>query len=268
MSAPGTPLPTETTRRASRWRRIAATAVAFALAAGTLSACAPSDDAEPDAARAVTAEESELLAAMRFRNFDAGTREVSFEVDDSGAALSFQGWFDWATGVGYGALSEDAAPNALLLWNSESVGVHEPVADGRAPLPIPDVEALATAWTGGTLDPETSRLHAMLAVIGSLGVDRPDNPLLLRQGGALRLGVESVDDVETTVFAGPMSDGPLPSGQTVDAEAATVRYWVDDEGVLRRVATRLGGSGEWTTADFRESTASLGDPFAQAGAPG
>jgi hypothetical protein len=248
-----------------RTRRLAALVATIALA-GSLAACATPDAGDQDAATAVSAEESELLAVMRFRNFDAGTREVSFAVDDAGAPLAFEGWFDWTTGVGYGSLSDDGVPNSLLLWNAEAVGAHEPVADGSAPLPIPDADALATAWSGAALDASGSRLHALLAIIATLGVDRPDNPLLLRQGGALRLGAEQLGDVQTTVFAGPLSDGPLPSGQALDAETATVRYWVDADGLLRRMATRLGGSAEWTTVEFGEATgSSLGDPFADAG---
>lgn len=232
-----------------------------------LTGCAPAETDDADAARAITTEESELLAIMRFRNFDAGTRSVSFEVDDRGAKLAFEGWFDYASGVGYGALSEEGTPNSLLAWNTDVVGVHEPTAEGAAPLPIPDADALATAWTGGALDPASSRLHATLAVIGSLGVDRPDNPLLLRQGGALYLGREEVGAIETTVFAGPLSDRALPAGQTIDPEAATTRYWVDAEGMLRRAATRLGGSGGWTTIQLGDADGvALGDPFAGTGA--
>lgn len=237
----------------------------LATAAALLTACAPSEADDPDAARPVTTEESELLAIMRFRNFDAGARTVSFQLDDRGTELAFDGWFDYATGVGYGALSDEGSPNSLLVWNTDVVGVHEPAADGAAPLPIPDADALATAWTGGELDPTASRLHAVLAVVGSLGVDRPDNPLLLRQGGALHLGEESVNGIQTSVFAGPLSDRPLPAGQTMDPEAADTRYWVDADGLLHRAATRLGGSEAWVTLDFGDAGAvTLGDPFAGA----
>ena len=37
----------------------------------------------------------------------------------------------------------------------------------------------------------------------------------------------------------------------VDPDAASVRYWVDDDGVLLRVEVRLGDS--WATVDFGDA---------------
>lgn len=249
---------------ARRGRRWAGIALAVMAVAGVLTGCAEPEEPS-DAARPVTTEESELLAVARFRNFDAGTRSIAFDVDDAGAHLRFDGWFDYAGGVGYGALTADDARHSLLLWNSAVIGTHAPVGGDPAPLPIADADALETAWKGSELDPGSSRLHAVLAVVGSLGVDRPDNPLLLRQGGALHLGEEDIDGTATTVFAGPVSDRALPAGEEPDPDEATTRYWVDAEGMLRRFATRLGGGGDWTTIDFGDAGGvSLGDPFSGA----
>lgn len=231
-----------------------------------LAGCAGSDGEglRTSDARAVTTEEAQVLAVARFRNFDAGTRSIAFEVDERGEDLTFDGWFDYASSVGYGALARGDVPSSLLLWNTSVVGVQAP-QEGEAPLPVPDVDALATAWQGGPLDPSSSRLDAVLAVIGSLGSDRPENPLLLQQAGALHLGEIVEDGRELTVFAGPPSDEALAPGATVDPEAVTTRYAVDAAGTLHRVDVRLSGSGRWTTIRFGNADGvSLGDPFADA----
>ncbi|MFT4029859.1 MAG: hypothetical protein QM675_08280 [Protaetiibacter sp.] len=243
---------------------------AASLLALSLAACAtPDPDAFPEAdARALTTEEAQILAAMRFRNFDAGARSISFELDESGQQLAVDGWFDYTSGVGYGRIAEGESAE-LLLWNSDSVGRHPSDAD-TAPLPIPDADALADAWYGGALDPASSRLDTVLAMIGSLGGDRPDNPLLLQQSGALWLGEREIDGRELTVYAGPPSDTALAPGETADPAAATVRYWVDETGLLFRLEVRLGGEQAWTRVAFGPADGvSLGDPFtaAQAGAP-
>lgn len=244
----------------SRLRLVAAATAVLCLG---LTACTAAPD-QPTA-RPVTAAESELLAAARFRNFDAGTRTVSFDVDDDSTRLYLAGWFDYATHTGYGALTADGAPNSLLLWNANEVAAHPPTAtdaDAAAPLPIPDAAPLGASWQTAPLSGAHSRLHTMLQVIASLGSDRPDNPLLLRQGGALALGDDTVDGTAVTVFAGPLSDSPLPQGQTVDPEAATTRFWVDADGLMRRAAVRLGGSGSWQDIDLGAAAGvDLGDPL-------
>ncbi|PVE76886.1 hypothetical protein DC432_05665 [Microbacterium testaceum] len=228
----------------------------FAVVLALLTACAPAAPVVEPTATPVSAEQSELLAAARFRNFDAGTRAVRVDLDDSGTTLHLEGWFDYATLTGYAALSADDRPNALLLWDASAISAHAPVATDAAappPLPVPDAVPLGDSWQSSPLSATHSRLHTVLQVIASLGSDRPDNPLLLRQGGALALGQETLDDAPVTVFAGPLSDNPLPAGQTVDPEAATTRFWLDDQGVMRRAAVRLGGSGSWIDIDFADA---------------
>jgi len=208
------------------------------LLVAVLTACtAPADDA----ARPVTTEESQVLASMRFHNFDAGTREVSFDIAAAGSDLSFTGWFDFAGHRGYGMLT-DGGSAALLAWNPAQIGMQETTATAPA-LPAP----ADGDWATAPLDASSSRLHALLAVFTSLGSDRPDNPLLLLQSGALWLGTDELDGAPVTVFAGPPGDEPLGAGDTVDARA---RYWVDAGGLLLRADIRLGDDAEWTTARF------------------
>jgi hypothetical protein len=225
---------------------------------------AAGDDFPASDARPLTTEEAQTLAAMRLRNLDAGTRTVAFDLADPDVELGFDGWFDYESGVGYGLASGDG--DELLLWNTRAVGSH-PATSDAAPLPIPDVDQLATAWQGSALDPQASRLETLLATIGSLGADRPENPLLLQQNGTLWLGERTIDGTELTVYAGPPSDEALEADETADPADATVRYWVDDRAMLHRLDLRLGGERAWTTVSFGAADdVSLGDPFAEAGA--
>jgi len=248
-------------------RALTRAASLLAVAALLLTGCAAPavDEFPPGDARAVTTEEAQLFAATRFHNYDAGARTVTFTLEEAGGSRSFTGWVDYVHGVGYGRL-ETASEAGLLLWNAAVVGSH-PAEGDTAPLPIPDTDRLAEAWTGGALSPTTSRLHTLLATLGALGADRPDNPLLLQQSGALWLGERQLDGRDLTVFAGPPSDEALPPGATADPDAASARYWIDATGLLARLDVRLGGAGGWTAVTFGDAAGvELGDPFAETGA--
>ena len=225
---------------------VAGALVAVAL---TSSGCSSPDDASP-APRAVTAEEAQLLAIARFKNFDAGARAVSVDFEDAGHALSLVGWFDYATGIGYGELADSGTPNSLLTWQGDTLAVH-PAVGATAPLPPPGAaDALDSSWRSGPMDPTSSTLHAVLEFVEELGSTRPENPLLLQQGGALWLRDDSLAGTPVTVFAGPTglagpSDSPTaPSGDG----ASRVHYWVDTTGLLLRVDVLLGAA--WVTIDL------------------
>lgn len=200
---------------------------------------APSDT-EP---RVVTTAESEVLAVIRFKNFDAGTRSISAAFDDGGTALTLDGWFDYETHVGYGLVTAGGAGGDLILWDGTSLAALAAAGATAAPLPVP---AATEPWQPGVVDPNASAAQAVLGVIASLGADRPENPLLLRQNGALHLTDDSIDGTAVSVFTGPAEGALTDDG--VDAEASGVRYWVDADGLLLRVEARLGG--EWVTIDF------------------
>lgn len=250
-------------------RRLAAALAIAAAAIVALTGCAAtsSDDFAAGDARPLTTEEAQNLAIMRLRNQDAGARAVSFSVTEQGSAARFDGWYDYATAIGYGRWQSDEAQ--LLVWNAQVAGTHPaaatpPADEEPAPLPIPDADRLDTAWAGGALDPSRSRRDAVLAVIAELGADRPDNPLLLQQGGALWLGTRDVDGKTLTVYAGPETDA-VAATPAADPTATTVRYWLDDTSLLQRLDVRLGGASEWTTVTFTDADGvSLPDVFAAA----
>jgi hypothetical protein len=85
-------------------------------------------------------------------------------------------------------------------------------------------------------------------VLAGLGADRPENPLLIRQGGALWLREDTAGRQEVTVFAGPadqQTDG-------ADPDAAGIHYWVDQSGLAHRVDVRLGE--QWAEINLEDAT--------------
>lgn len=219
-----------------------------------LSGCAATGAPDPTpTARPVTAEEAQLLAIARFDNFDTGSRPFATEVQERGSDLRLQGWVDYRSQVGYAAVTGAFDPQALL-WTATTVGVRtqQPDAAGSPALPIPPPGD--PGWTSAPLDPASSRLDALLSVIGGLGSDRPDNPLLVQQSGALWLRDDEVDGTPVTVFAAPPSDEPLSaSNAPPDAETSPLRLWVTEDGLLLRAETRIGDT--WTTVDFPDAPA-------------
>lgn len=230
-------------------RRIRLSVLVAALCLALAGCAAQPGGAEADASRPVTTEESQLLAIARFNNFDAGSRPFSTVVQERGVDLRLQGWVDYSAGLGFAATTGDFAPQALL-WTASEIGVMpvEPDAGGNPILPMPGLDDPALSLDA--LDAEASRLDALLSVIGGLGADRPDNPLLLQQAGALWLRSDDIDGTAMTVFATPPNDNPRDSSSPpLTADTSPLRLWVDADGLLRRAEVRLG-NGEWVTVDF------------------
>ena len=234
-------------RWAGSWGAVAVLAV--------LAGCGATPDPAP-AARPVTAEESQTLALVRFNNFDAGARRMTATLEDRGHELALDGWVDYTTHTGLALLSVDGAPDRELAWNGAYVAARPATAAGAPDVPVDvaldvplDVPLDLGGWDATALDAGATPLHALLIVLASLGSDRPENPLLLQQGGALWLRVDTVDDRPVTVFTGP-SDGAVVDG-AIDPEAASVRYWVDADGVMMRVEVRLGAG--WATVDLADA---------------
>ena len=219
------------------------------VAALALSACG-GEPPDPDAdARPVTTEEAQLLAVARFNNFDAGTRPVRSSVTEQGTALALQGWFDYASHVGYAAVTGEFDPQSLL-WTASAAGIADatPDAEGNPPLPIP---VTLTSGESRGLDPTSSRLDAPRG--DRFARQRPPRqPPLLQQTGALWLREDTIDSTAVTVFAAPPSDTPPDaSSPPITADTSSLRLWVDAAGLMRRAEVRLGS--DWTTIEMPDA---------------
>ena len=226
--------------------RLAARLTAVGLALALLTGCT-SDSAEP-APRAVTSAEAQLLAIARFQNFEARTRPFETSFTLSGVDVTMRGWVDYVAKLGYASVEGDFGTEAVL-WTDSSLGAVPQAADsdGYPTFPIPALDE--PLWQIQELDATSSALGALVATISALGSDRPDNPLLLQQSGALWLRDDEIDGTPVTVFAAPASDAPLEDGvDAVDPDASTLRLWLDSTGLLRRAEVALNDT--WTIIDF------------------
>lgn len=232
-------------------RRNAAMALLLAVGlAGCTSAPVPAPEPTP---RPVTTEESQLLAIARFANFDVGSRPFSTTVIEDGAALALTGWVDYVSHVGYAAVTGDFEPQALL-WTETTVGLRAgvPDADGNPAMPIPDLAD--EGWQSHPLDGSTSTLELVLTTIGNLGSDRPGNPLLLQQSGALWLRDDEVDGTPVTVFATPPSDEPIGDDAAAPKpDDSPLRLWVDASGLILRAELRI--DDDWIPIEFPDHPA-------------
>ena len=195
----------------------------------------------PDAARPVTEEESQTLALVRFNNFDAGARRMTATLDDRGHELTLDGWVDYTDphGARTAQRRRRARPAAGLGRRLRRL----PPDDLTG---APAVPADLGGWDATALDAQATPLHALLIVLASLGADRPENPLLLQQGGALWLRDDTMGDRPVAVFT---VRATLPSS-TVSSIRTRPRCATGStaDGLLMRVEVRLGAT--WATVDF------------------
>lgn len=222
-------------------RRAAGALVAVTLLLTAACSGGAEPAAEESAVRPVTVAESERLASVRFRNFDAGSRKVTATYTDQGHDVVLEGWYDYTTHTGYGLVSADGVPSDRVVWDGRVLAT---TAGDHLGEPVTSLDG----WQAGKLDAGTSPLAVVLTVLAGLGADRPENPLLIRQGGALWLREDTAGRQEVTVFAGP-TDQQTDGG---DPDAAGIHYWVDRSGLAHRVDVRLGE--EWAEVTLEDAT--------------
>jgi hypothetical protein len=224
--------------------------MAVGLAVAVLNGCAPGPpEITP---RPVTSAEAQLLAIARFQNFEARTRPFETSFTLSGVDVTMRGWVDYVAELGYASVTGTFGTETVL-WTVSSLGAIPGAAgdDGYPTFPIPALDE--PLWQIQELDAGSSALGALVATISALGSDRPDNPLLVQQSGALWLRDDEIEGTPVTVFAAPPSDTPIEGGvDTPDADAATLRLWLDSTGLLRRAEVFLNDI--WNTVDFPDVT--------------
>ena len=177
-----------------------------------------------DKARLTTAQ-ALVLSRMLLKNEQAkGALAEMFVPFGSAATFTLRGPVDWAGDQGSFVLSTARADgvrvaDSRVIWDrgavlTEVVGLEKAMeAKGRA----------GVTFVQRALNPQAVSLDQLVAFVGSLAVDRAENPILLRQGDTAFLG--------SRTFAGVMLDG-YRFGKT--------RYWIDpSSGLLRRVEARF-----------------------------
>ncbi|MFC0598306.1 hypothetical protein [Streptomyces palmae] len=251
-----------TPRRTLWFRTLIAVAVCGA-AVGGLAAYRTLSDGTTE--RPVTTEEASRLALSRLNLYQASPVEVSLTATEGGGVVvRVEGVVDYRSRRGVGSYQVTGASGAagsaeaggssaerldrgLIVWDTGGLGL-APARKGDKSPPWQQAERLPrSAWSprSYTTDP----LDAGLQLLIGLGADRPDNPLLLAQSGARRLGSDRIDGRDYDRFAGPRAQGTTPKAGSA-GERSPLTYWVDGDGGLRKVTMRMPGLGTPTTLEF------------------
>ena len=182
------------------------------------------DQRADDKARLTTAQ-ALTLSRMLLKNEEAKGAVAEMSVPfGSGATFTLRGPVDWAGDQGSFVMSTTrsdavAVPDSQVIWDrgsllTEVVGLEKAMeAKGR-----PGVTFVRHA-----LNPQSASLDQLVAFVGSLAVDRAENPILLRQGDTAFLGSKTVEGVVVNGYR---------FGKT--------HYWIDpSSGLLRRIEARF-----------------------------
>ncbi|MFJ4103727.1 hypothetical protein [Amycolatopsis japonica] len=193
--------------------------------------------------RALSTEEAERLALIRFSNYTAEHARFTASVPSPGGALRLTGRVDFVDHLGYAAMRtdgrDDSSSAGLVQWNLSTLAyLANPATEPVDPPPMGDWQVRPFARSGSELD-------AALRLLVNLAADRPDNAQLLQQSSARWLRKDRVDGVEVDVLEGPQQAGRAPA-----ADGARVRYWVDADGRLKRLEARLGEQQELATFEL------------------
>ncbi|GAA2717165.1 hypothetical protein GCM10010429_39980 [Micromonospora olivasterospora] len=182
----------------------------------------PALGGRPGLPRALTGPEEDRLARLPARlRADGGAAVTLTAPVAPGATPHGTGWVSWTARAAYLAVGDPAAPDGRTLrrydpgglWVTPSPG--DPVA-GPPPLPPP-----RAAWQWRP--PATDDVDALLAA-------------------ALRAGEAAASPASASRVRGDRAAGRTVDVVEVNTRQGRVRYWIDRDGVLRRLElrTRLG----------------------------
>ncbi len=199
----------------------APTAIGPKVPTGGLTTVDPRVD---DRARLTTAQ-ALTLSRMLLRNEQAkGAVADVFVPFGPAATFTLRGTVDWSGDQGSFVLSTKrsdgvAVPDSRVIWDrgslfTEVVGLERAMeAKGRT----------GVTFVQRALNPQGVSLDQLVAFVGSLAVDRAENPILLRQGDTAFLGSRTFDGVALDGYR---------FGKT--------RYWIDPaSGLVRRIEARF-----------------------------
>ncbi len=210
----------------------------------------------------LTTKQANLLAGMRLADYRARGGSITLAVPaSSDELLSATGWLDWPRTAAYVSVRNVKASGADATVRADATGltIHGDI-DGtgaptgnRPPLASPPIPAPDTGWKRVTWasrqdaygEPDFDLLlNEMLALWAPSRDDASDLKKI-----STRLRTDSVDGIAVTVF-----EVRKPAESHVTPGDGRLRYWVDADGLLRRLElrTRTGAWGylTFTPGDF------------------
>jgi hypothetical protein len=227
-----------------RWaRRLVAGAVAVGLIAGGVGTAAftlnNADDAVAAPAgpgpRKLTDDEAYRASVMRYQNFRTGGMHVRATLPGSKGRVLVVGDVDVRGKVGFAKVTNGGqisgvyqwTPRKVVSWPSSGPGVRRPAKVPAAKEP-----------RERALQPLKYQLDAVFAMLLQFGAARPDKAANL-QRTATFMRVEGIDGLAVDVVRGARR-----------ADGRVLDYWVDTNGRLQRVTTRLTAAPGVTQIDL------------------
>lgn len=211
---------------------------------GVVGSCSAGDEAAPAAATAttvasagLTAAQANQLAGVLYQNHQAGGAAFRATIP-FGAAATFvlDGTIDWTNHVGAGTLTTRFA-NGTPDQSTALVFTRSAVLDGSIRQYDAQLQAIGLGgvrWVARPPDPRSVPLDVVLALVMGMASEQRENPLLLRQSGASLLRSDNLDGAPMSVFR----------------YGERTRYWIGEDGRMRRVEAELAVAEGTTVIDL------------------
>ncbi|MFI0977391.1 hypothetical protein ACH4SP_10225 [Streptomyces sp. NPDC021093] len=241
-----------------------------ALVAVLFLASGPADDPRP-----LSTEQAEQMALSRFSLYEKSPLEVVARAPMGSSAVEVRAVIDYRAQRAVGTYTAGGS-RGLIAWDATGLAVAEGTAGSAADATAAAVRLGSRAWSPRAYSGDP--LDAVLRVAMGLGTDRPDNPQLLAQQGALYLGQGEWNGAAYHLYSGPR---PAPArkaahptardaGRTAPAGPAGARspltYWINEQSGLGRVEIRPASAAAASRIDFGPTvkTKVPGEPWGKA----
>jgi hypothetical protein len=230
-----------------RWaRRVLAGTVALGLVAGGVGTAAFTINNMDDAAavgpsgpgpRQLSDDEAYRASVMRYQNFRTGGAHVRATLPGSKGRLVLVGDVDFRGKVGFAKVTNGGVVSGIYQWTPRKVvswPVRGPGAQRPAKLPAQEPRERR-------LQPARYQLDAVLAMLLQFAAAKPDKAAAL-QKTATFMREDGIAGASVDVVRGARR-----------ADGRTLDYWVDANGRLKRVTTRLTAAPGVTQIDLNPS---------------
>ncbi|MFD3517463.1 hypothetical protein [Streptomyces sp. NPDC058657] len=253
MHVPRPPLPARPLHRRLLFAALGVGAASLA-AVGVLAVTGPSEGPRP-----VTTEEAEQLAAARFGLHEQSPLEVEAQAPMGNGTVTVRALVDYRTHRAVGTYTA-AGAKGLLAWDASGLAVAKGNAASASEAVTAAGKLNSRAWSPRAY--KTDPLDTVLRITMALGADRPDNPQLLAEQGAMSLGEEQWRGAAYSLYSGPRpAAGPAAKRGAPAAPSASaptgrspLTYWVGQRSDLRRVVIQPAGGTTPFHIDFGRTT--------------
>jgi hypothetical protein len=190
--------------------------------------------------RPVTATEALMLAELPVRARAATGGTVTLTVPAPAGVLAADGWLDWRTPAAYFAVRDVDDPGSGSLLRADRTTATTRIGGLTGTATMPPLRPPSDTWTQSTWAqraavPDDVDLDTLLTTVLGLGSGTRMDPNPLRTTASW-LRTDTVGTVSVNVFE--LRDG----AETVPGQGL-LRYWVDKDGLLRRLEVRTAGGG-------------------------